>query len=136
VGDTGAPYSRISLEMTQSEAFNWHSDFRTMQLDSERVQRMAIFTKGYVKRLAIHQSKGFEFPFVFLMGLTQDAFADSEFIRSFANYEDVTRALLYVAMTRARDKLYMSAPGPLHFFPTLSAEPAPISFSICSRSIS
>jgi DNA helicase-2/ATP-dependent DNA helicase PcrA len=74
---------------------------------------MAIFTNGYVKRMTIHQAKGFEFPVVFLMGLTQDLFVSSNFIRTSDSAEDAVRALLYVAMTRARDCLFMSSPGPL-----------------------
>jgi superfamily I DNA/RNA helicase len=101
----------ISLDIANSAAFNWDADFRVIQLDHEPVRRTAIFTKGYVKRMTIHQAKGFEFPIVFLMGLTQDLFVSSSFIRTSDNAEDVVRALLYVAMTRARDVLFMSAPG-------------------------
>lgn len=103
----------ISFEMTNSSEFNWAADFRVIQLDQEIVQRTAIFTKGYVKRMTIHQAKGFEFPIVFLMGLTQDLCLKSTFIRSSEDPEDVMRALLYVAMTRARDALFMSAPDRL-----------------------
>jgi superfamily I DNA/RNA helicase/Txe/YoeB family toxin of Txe-Axe toxin-antitoxin module len=103
----------ISFDITNSSTFNWDADFGVLQLHHEVVHRTAIFTKGYVKRMTIHQAKGFEFPIVFLMGLTRDLFVSSTFIRASENPEDVVRALLYVAMTRARDTLFMSAPGRL-----------------------
>ncbi len=103
----------ISFDITNSSTFNWDADFRVIQLHHEIVQRTAIFTKGFVKRMTIHQAKGFEFPVVFLMGLTRDLFVSSTFIRGSENPEDVVRALLYVAMTRARDALFISAPGRL-----------------------
>jgi DNA helicase-2/ATP-dependent DNA helicase PcrA len=63
--------------------------------------------------MTIHQSKGFEFPIVFLMGLTHDLFVNLAFVRASDDAEDVVRAMLYVGMTRARDALFLSAPGPL-----------------------
>jgi plasmid maintenance system killer protein len=103
----------ISFDITNSSNFNWDADFRVIQLHHETANRKAIFTKGYVKRMTIHQAKGFEFPVVFLMGLTHDLFVNSSFVRSSDDPEDVVRAMLYVGMTRARDALFMSAPGPL-----------------------
>jgi superfamily I DNA/RNA helicase/Txe/YoeB family toxin of Txe-Axe toxin-antitoxin module len=103
----------ISFDITNSASFNWDADFRVVQLHHETVNRKAIFTKGYVKRMTIHQAKGFEFPVVFLMGLTHDLFLNSTFVRTSDDPEDVVRAMLYVGMTRARDTLLMSAPGTL-----------------------
>jgi Txe/YoeB family toxin of Txe-Axe toxin-antitoxin module len=103
----------ISFDISNSSTFNWDADFRVIQLHHETVNRKAIFTKGYVKRMTIHQSKGFEFPIVFLMGLTHDLFVNLAFVRASDDAEDVVRAMLYVGMTRARDALFLSAPGPL-----------------------
>ena len=103
----------ISFDITNSSTFDWDANFRVIQLHHETVDRKAIFTKGYVKRMTIHQAKGFEFPVVFLLGLTHDLFMNSAFVRTSDDPENVIRAMLYVGMTRARDKLFMSAPGPL-----------------------
>jgi plasmid maintenance system killer protein len=118
----------ISFDITNSSTFNWDADFRVVQLHHEIVDRKAIFTKGYVKRMTVHQAKGFEFPVVFLMGLTHDLFVNSTFGRTSDDPEDVVRAILYVGMTRARDTLIMTAPGPLlneleNVSPSLVARP-------------
>jgi superfamily I DNA/RNA helicase len=101
----------ISLHIEQSNGLLWDSDFRLVQMDPEQVNRIAAFAKKYVRRMTIHQSKGFEFPIVFFMGLAQESYENSEIVRFQENGEEVIRALLYVGMTRARDRLYMSTSG-------------------------
>lgn len=58
-----------------------------------------------VKLMTIHKSKGLEFPVVFLAGAAQG-------ILPHARCEDVMdeRRLFYVAVTRARDRLFVSCP--------------------------
>lgn len=61
----------------------------------------------YVKLMTIHNSKGLEFPVVFLTGLEQEIFPGFAALTE----EDVLeeeRRLCYVAITRAEEELYLS----------------------------
>jgi DNA helicase-2/ATP-dependent DNA helicase PcrA len=64
-----------------------------------------------VKRSTIHEVKGLEFPIVFVMGLSERAFSGDALLRSEDDVDSVIGSLLYVAMTRARDRLYLSFSG-------------------------
>ncbi|MFV0577559.1 MAG: ATP-dependent helicase [Fusobacterium ulcerans] len=63
--------------------------------------------KDYVKLMTIHNSKGLEFPTVFLVGTEDEVFPGKK-----ADFEprelEEERRLCYVAITRAEDKLYIS----------------------------
>lgn len=63
--------------------------------------------KDYVKLMTIHNSKGLEFPTVFLVGAEDEVFPGKK-----ADFEprelEEERRLCYVAITRAEDKLYIS----------------------------
>jgi DNA helicase-2/ATP-dependent DNA helicase PcrA len=63
-------------------------------------------TGDSVTLMTIHGSKGLEFPVVFIAGLEEGVFPHS---RSAANQEELEeeRRLAYVAMTRAREALYL-----------------------------
>lgn len=62
-----------------------------------------------VRLMTIHQSKGLEFPTVFLMGLTEGIFPNHRSIRERReNGEEEERRLMYVAVTRAESMLYLS----------------------------
>ncbi|WP_288217614.1 ATP-dependent helicase [uncultured Fusobacterium sp.] len=63
--------------------------------------------KDYVKLMTIHNSKGLEFPVVFLVGAEDELFpgAKAEFD---PKEEEEERRLCYVAITRAEDKLYIT----------------------------
>ena len=60
-----------------------------------------------VTLMTVHNAKGLEFPVVFLAGLEENVFPHS---RSRGSDEDVEeeRRLCYVAITRARERLYLS----------------------------
>lgn len=65
--------------------------------------------KDKVRLMTIHQSKGLEFPTVFIMGLSEGVFPNHRSIRERRiDGEEEERRLMYVAVTRARDMLYMS----------------------------
>jgi DNA helicase-2/ATP-dependent DNA helicase PcrA len=61
----------------------------------------------YLKLMTIHNSKGLEFPVVFISGMEDEVFPSKK--ASFSNSElEEERRLCYVAITRAEDKLYIS----------------------------
>ena len=61
-----------------------------------------------VKLMTIHAAKGLEFPIVFVVGFTEGIFPSSKSIeeRKSAGLEE-ERRLCYVALTRAREKLFL-----------------------------
>lgn len=65
--------------------------------------------KTGVKLMTAHASKGLEFPYVFIVGLEQGLFPhDRMDARKTADEEEEERRLFYVALTRARKKVYLS----------------------------
>jgi DNA helicase-2/ATP-dependent DNA helicase PcrA len=62
--------------------------------------------KGAVQIMTMHMAKGLEFPQVFMVGMEEKIFPHA---RSLTDSEiEEERRLCYVAMTRAKDKLYLS----------------------------
>ena len=61
----------------------------------------------YVKLMTIHNSKGLEFPIVFLVGFENEIFPGTRAILDEKEMEE-ERRLCYVALTRAEKKLYLS----------------------------
>ena len=57
--------------------------------------------------MTIHCAKGLEFPVVFLTGLEENLFPHSRSVVSAQDMEE-ERRLCYVAMTRAKDRLFLS----------------------------
>lgn len=80
------------------------------------LQEIALYTnvdaandKDKVRLMTIHQSKGLEFPTVFITGLTEGVFPNHRSIRERRkDGEEEERRLMYVAVTRARKMLYLS----------------------------
>lgn len=56
--------------------------------------------------ITVHQSKGLEFDTVFLAGITHDEFPSYFSVRD--NKEEEEKRLFYVAMTRAKERLFVS----------------------------
>jgi DNA helicase II / ATP-dependent DNA helicase PcrA len=75
--------------------------------------------KDKVQLMTIHQSKGLEFKFVYLAGLADGFLPHTKSLveQSFTDHDDAKnpieeeRRLFYVAITRAKDKVYMSYPA-------------------------
>lgn len=63
-----------------------------------------------VRLMTVHAAKGLEFDYVFISGLEQDLFPHSRFGESRTSEAEAEeeRRLFYVALTRARKKLYLS----------------------------
>lgn len=61
----------------------------------------------YVKLMTIHNSKGLEFPIVFLVGFENEIFPGSRAMFEEKEMEE-ERRLCYVALTRAEKRLYLS----------------------------
>ena len=80
------------------------------------LQEIALYTnvdaandKDKGRLMTIHQSKGLEFPTVFITGLTEGVFPNHRSIRERRkDGEEEERRLMYVAVTRARKMLYLS----------------------------
>ncbi|MCQ2147230.1 MAG: ATP-dependent helicase, partial [Bacteroidales bacterium] len=62
-----------------------------------------------IKMMTIHQAKGLEFPYVFVIGLSEGIFPSMKTIRQYKkNGEEEERRLMYVAITRAERALFLT----------------------------
>ena len=68
-----------------------------------------------VKLMTVHASKGLEFPVVFVVGMEEKLFPHANSLDNEAELEEERRAC-YVALTRAKKKLYISAAEERMFF--------------------
>ena len=96
---------RVSL-VADSDQLPQAADLAAMS-ESERAAAVAAEEQGQVTLMTVHTAKGLEFPVVFVTGLE-----DGTFPHSRALAEDVElaeeRRLAYVALTRARQRLYVT----------------------------
>ena len=65
--------------------------------------------KGKVNLMTIHASKGLEFPVVFIAGAEEGLIPHARAVEEDEKNVEEERRLFYVAITRARDKLYISS---------------------------
>ena len=79
--------------------------------------------RGRVTLMTVHTAKGLEFPVVFVTGLEDGIFPHS---RAMANEADLAeeRRLAYVALTRARERLYVTRAAVRSAWGAASAMPA------------
>lgn len=61
-----------------------------------------------VRLMTVHASKGLEFKYVFITGLEQDLFPHTKDMSKTKEDKEEERRLFYVAVTRAREKLFLS----------------------------
>jgi DNA helicase-2/ATP-dependent DNA helicase PcrA len=64
-------------------------------------------SEGQVTLMTVHSAKGLEFPVVFIVGLEQGIFPHARSLNDPVQMEE-ERRLAYVAITRARERLYLS----------------------------
>ena len=64
-------------------------------------------SEDVVTLMTIHMAKGLEFKYVFIVGLEEELFPSQMMLSSRADLEE-ERRLFYVAITRAKHKLFMS----------------------------
>ena len=67
--------------------------------------------EDYVKLMTIHTAKGLEFKNVFVYGLVDQIFPSTRTIQESADGIEEERRLFYVAITRARKRLFLSTSG-------------------------
>lgn len=77
-------------------------------LNSETSDRAIDSKEDNLRLTTVHQAKGLEFPVVFVIGLADNMFPLKRAIEE-GNIEE-ERRLFYVAVTRAKDELYLSYP--------------------------
>ncbi|MCB2156831.1 UvrD-helicase domain-containing protein [bacterium] len=76
----------------------------TMALDSQREERD---DSPKVSLMTVHNAKGLEFDYVFIVALDQGVFPNSRTVDNPEQFEE-ERRLFYVALTRARRRVYLS----------------------------
>jgi len=81
---------------------------QVMLLGSETGDRSADPTEDALRLTTVHQAKGLEYAAVFLIGLAEGSFPLRRAIE--AGDVEEERRLFYVAVTRARDELYLCFP--------------------------
>lgn len=77
-------------------------------LNSETSDRSVEIGENSVRLTTVHQAKGLEFPIVFIIGAAEMLFPLKRAIEE--KNIDEERRLFYVAVTRAKDELYISYP--------------------------
>ena len=93
----GEKYDDMSELLAQLVLLNSESSNNSTEVDEE-----------CVRLTTIHQSKGLEFPIVFVIGLSEGQFPLKRAVEE--DNLDEERRLFYVASTRAKDELYLSHP--------------------------
>lgn len=105
------------MELAQSIEYyeEEHKDDEDLSLE-KYLQDIALYTNAdyrrdgaTVKLMTVHQSKGLEFPYVFVSGLTEGIFPNHRAIRERRkSAEEEERRLMYVAVTRAESALFLT----------------------------
>jgi ATP-dependent DNA helicase UvrD/PcrA len=111
--DDGTPQGESRAENVR-ELISVTQNYQDLGLDGF-LEEMALisdldsaeFSNDAVTLMTIHAAKGLEFPAVFIIGLEETIFPHSRALYDQSEMEE-ERRLCYVAMTRAKEELYMS----------------------------
>jgi DNA helicase-2/ATP-dependent DNA helicase PcrA len=110
-----------SLESLFASIENWERECEADGMKNslyDYLNRITLFSKddmddekilGSVNLMTIHASKGLEFPVVFIIGCEDGIIPHARSIEEGEGNIEEERRLFYVAITRARDKLFISA---------------------------
>ncbi len=110
--DAGARSDDIEQLMRFAWQYTTLTDFLTeltLMSSSEEDDDTAAGARARVKLTTIHQAKGLEWASVFILWLVEGRFPNQNNIES-KDEEEEERRLFYVAVTRAKDALYLLAP--------------------------
>jgi len=90
------------VALVESEYFE---DEKTLKKNKYGL-RQAVEERNRVKLMTLHQAKGLEFPYVFIVGVEEGILPHSRSIDDLFALEE-ERRLFYVGITRAQKKLYI-----------------------------
>lgn len=91
-------YTNMDMDSSSVPTSEQSSNSKSSHSKSEKVRLMTI-----------HQSKGLEFPYVFVMGLSEGIFPSMKTLRERkGDGEEEERRLMYVAITRAERELFLT----------------------------
>ncbi len=104
--------SDIVTFLTNNPEYGLHEYLQTISLSSDFEE--TDMNKDCVKLMTIHAAKGLEFPYVFVAGMAEGLLP----LERNGAVEDLEeeRRLMYVAMTRAMEKLYLTYPAQRYSF--------------------
>jgi len=91
------------------------SDADFLDSDTGLEEEMDSRDRGTVSMMTVHSAKGLEFKAVFMIGMEEDLFPHFNSMDSMESLEE-ERRLCYVAMTRARDRLFMTSTVSRHIY--------------------
>ena len=112
---------RVSL-VADSDQLPPSADLAAMS-EGERAAAAAAEEQGQVTLMTVHTAKGLEFPVVFVTGLEDGTFPHSRALAEDAELAE-ERRLAYVALTRARERLYVTRAAVRSAWGAASAMPA------------
>ena len=96
---------RVSL-VADSDQLPQAADLAAMS-EGERAAAVAAEEQGQVTLMTVHTAKGLEFPAVFVTGMEDGTFPHQRSLGDESELEE-ERRLAYVAITRARERLYLT----------------------------
>ncbi len=109
-------YKNISIFMELFEKWEKNTDSKDKKLGTY-LNRITLLTRdddedsdeGQVNLMTIHASKGLEFEYVFLAGVENNIIPHARSIEENPDNIEEERRLFYVAITRAKQKLFMTS---------------------------
>ncbi|MBP6912191.1 MAG: exodeoxyribonuclease V subunit gamma [Candidatus Pacebacteria bacterium] len=108
--------------VTVARRYDGETDALIHMLDDAALvsdQDTLMYSEGGIRLMTIHATKGLEFKVVFITGLEENLFPHSGFgERKSKEQNEEERRLMYVAVTRAKEKLYLTHAGIRYIYGT------------------